>query len=60
MNEKSEIYQMFIDGRTNRARARDLLGDDWEEVAQKQSMRRARESNQENGYSGEELTEMFA
>ncbi len=60
MEEKTEIYRRFINSRISRARAQALLGDDWEEIAQIVSIRRARDSNEDNGYSGDELTEMFA
>lgn len=57
--EKFELYHRFSDGRMSRSRAKELIGDDWEEVRQIVSIRRARESNRKNGYSAEEFTGIF-
>lgn len=54
-----DIYRRYQNGRISRARAKDLLGDDWDEVAQIMSIQRARKGNERYGYSAEELTEFF-
>lgn len=59
-DEELEIYRRFARGEISRSRAESLIGDNWEEVAQIVSMRQSRNSNQQNGYSADELSEMFA
>ncbi|RNJ22070.1 hypothetical protein Nmn1133_14110 [Halosegnis longus] len=55
-----EIYRRFATGTLGRARAKDLLGEHWEETAQIASIRDAQEANEEGGYSADELSQIFS
>ncbi|WP_312908221.1 hypothetical protein [Natronosalvus caseinilyticus] len=54
-----EVYQRFVRGDIPRSRARKLIGDDWETVAQAVSIKNAQESNEENEFSPDELADLI-
>lgn len=50
-----EVYHQFVCGSIPQSRAKDLIGDDWETVAQVASIKIALKSNEQNGYPPDEL-----
>lgn len=56
----TEVYRRFVDGKISQARAKDLLGEQWEETAQVASIRSAQRANEESGHSAEKLSQIFS
>lgn len=50
-----EVYQKFVGSDISRSRAKELIGDNWETVAQVVSIKNTQKSNEENGVSSDEL-----
>lgn len=55
MTNDVEVYQIFVGGDISRFCAKELIGDNWETVAQVVPIKNAQKSNEENGFSSDEL-----
>ncbi|WP_143823787.1 hypothetical protein [Halosegnis longus] len=58
--DMTEVYRRFVNGKISQSRAKDLLGENWEETAQVASIRYAQRANEESGYSADELSQILA